>query len=326
MTFNKHLVSVLIPAYNHENYIQDTIKSIISQTYKNIELIVVDDGSKDSTWEKILKIKPECDKRFSRVVFKTQENQGTCETFNRLLSLAQGEYVYIIASDDLAKPSAIEKEYTFLSNNSDYALCVGDNEIIDADSNICYLDKQMNVVKNKNEADFETFGQFMQSNLHFSFLSSRFGNYNELYFTNHIPNGYLIRRSVFDKTGYFTKEAPLEDYWLMLQISKYAKMKFLDEVLFSYRQHGANTVNNREKMLIMTSKTKEHEYQILKNADFESMLPVVKEVFENGYCYKRQGIPFIFEILTYRIPEKRVKIFKLFNIKIFQCNKDCTSV
>ena len=51
--FFKPLVSVIIPAYNHENYIQEAIKSIIAQTYKNIELIILDDGSKDSTWQKI---------------------------------------------------------------------------------------------------------------------------------------------------------------------------------------------------------------------------------------------------------------------------------
>ena len=50
---NKSLVSVLIPAYNHENYVQDSLQSIINQTYENIELIVIDDGSSDNTWQKI---------------------------------------------------------------------------------------------------------------------------------------------------------------------------------------------------------------------------------------------------------------------------------
>ena len=58
--FNKSLVSVLIPAYDHEKYVQETIKSIINQTYQNIELIIVDDGSKDSTWQKIQEMREEC--------------------------------------------------------------------------------------------------------------------------------------------------------------------------------------------------------------------------------------------------------------------------
>lgn len=71
------LVSVIIPAYNHEQFIQETIGSIIAQTYENIELIVIDDGSKDSTWNKINELKETCEERFTRVHFETQENEGT---------------------------------------------------------------------------------------------------------------------------------------------------------------------------------------------------------------------------------------------------------
>ncbi len=89
------LVSVIIPAYNHENYVQECINSIIEQTYKNIELIIVDDGSKDSTWNKIQEMKAVCEKRFVRVHFETKENEGTCKTLNKLLSLAKGEFIYL---------------------------------------------------------------------------------------------------------------------------------------------------------------------------------------------------------------------------------------
>ena len=126
------LVSVLIPAYNHEKYVQEAIKSIINQTYQNIELIIIDDGSKDNSWQKIQEMKVECEKRFVRVVFKTKINEGTTHTLNQLLNEAQGEYVYIIASDDIAKSGAIEKEVDFLNNNLDYALVVGNDEFIDS--------------------------------------------------------------------------------------------------------------------------------------------------------------------------------------------------
>ena len=55
--FSNHLVSVLVPCYNHENYVQDTIRSIIEQTYSNIELLVIDDGSTDNSFNKILEMK-----------------------------------------------------------------------------------------------------------------------------------------------------------------------------------------------------------------------------------------------------------------------------
>ena len=141
MSGSNTLVSVLVPAYNHENYVQEAIHSVIEQTYENIELIVVDDGSKDNTWQKIQEMKEECEKRFSRVHFETKQNEGTCATLNRLMSLANGEYIAILASDDLYKPQLIEKELQFLSQNPDYILCVGDYEIIDPHSKKCFWNK-----------------------------------------------------------------------------------------------------------------------------------------------------------------------------------------
>ena len=127
-----------MPAYNHEKYVQNAIKSVIEQTYQNIELIVLDDGSKDSTWQKIQQMQEECDKRFVRVHFETKQNEGTCTTMNKLLSLANGEFICFVASDDMLKPTTAEKEIEFLSKNSDFSLCVGNNEFIDTEGKVCY--------------------------------------------------------------------------------------------------------------------------------------------------------------------------------------------
>ncbi len=318
----KDLVSVIIPSYNHEKYVQDTIESIIAQTYKNIELIVVDDGSKDSTWQKIQEMRDKCNERFIKVHFETKENEGTCKTLNRLLSLAQGEFIYLIASDDLAKFNAIEKEINFLKSNSDYALVVGDNEIIDSEGNVCYWDKTRNNVYDIKKAKYKTFCDFLKQNRKdIDFNSKQFGNYQSLYVGNYIPNGYLIRKSIFEKIGYFTPEAPLEDYWLMLQISKYAKIKYLDEILFSYRWHGANTIKNIEKIRLYTDKTSELEEKILSKVNENEVLPNVITVKKQGVCYKAQGIPFLFQVLSYKKSGYRIKVIKLFNIKVFEYQK-----
>lgn len=250
------LVSVLIPAYNHEKYVQETINSVIDQTYQNIELIIVDDGSPDKTLEKINELKKACEKRFTRFVVQTQENQGTCTTLNRLLEFAQGEYVYIIASDDKMSADAIETLYSFLSLNDDYALAVGGNLFMDGDSKQCYWDAYKNRVYNKKDAVFLSFSDFLiRLASRVDFLSDEFGSYESLLIGNYIPNGYLIRKSIFDKIGYFTKEAPLEDYYLMLQISKYAKMKYIPKQLFYYRWHDANTISRVKDMMGLTRLT-----------------------------------------------------------------------
>jgi len=101
------LVSVIIPCYNHERYVQETILSIINQTYKNIELLIIDDGSSDSSYDKIREMEEQCNRRFIRFETKRQENKGLIETLNSLINMSSGEYVFPIASDDVAFPQTI---------------------------------------------------------------------------------------------------------------------------------------------------------------------------------------------------------------------------
>lgn len=317
-----NLVSVLIPAYNHEKYVQEAIKSIINQTYQNIELIVVDDGSKDSTWQKIQEMKNECEKRFVRVHFETKENEGTCKTFNRLLDLSQGEYVYFIASDDMAKPDAIETEVKFLSKHKDYALVVGDNEIIDGDGKRAYWDNERNLIYDKKQAIFLTFADSLKAGRpDVDFNSEDFGSYGSLTKVNYIPNGYLIRKSIFSQIGYFTPEAPLEDYWLMLQISKYSKMKYIDKILFSYRCHQTNSIKNIDKMNNYTDITREYDRKMFRNIDKKLLSKSAKEYMEFGTRYKTLGVKNIFQIIKYKKENEKNTLIKLFSLKILKIRR-----
>lgn len=304
-----------MPAYNHQNYVQDAIKSIINQTYQNIELIVVDDGSKDDTLNKIIELKGECEKRFTNFSFETQQNKGTCVTFNKLVAQAQGEYVYIVASDDLVKPNSIELQVDFLIKHPEYSLVVGDNEIIDTNGKKCYWDKNRNNVYNKNEAKFLTFVDYLKNGCSF-FNEKNFGTYESLQIGNYIPNGYLIRKSTLDKVEPFSKDAPLEDYFLMLQLSKYSKFKYLNKVLFSYRWHGANTITNIEKIEKYTNMVRQYEKEILSKLDFKNTLPDVEMAAKYGFCYKSFGVPYLFEIKKYLKDGKKTKIIKIFNFKL----------
>lgn len=238
------LISVIIPAYNHEKYIEECIRSIMAQTYQNIELLVIDDGSKDGTFEILQSLKPECEKRFVRVVFETQENQGTCVTLNRLIDLAQGQYLYTIASDDMAKPQAIETLHLFLSQNPDYVLAVGDNEIINGKSERIYWGKNR-VVLPENEALYKTFGDELHLNAPDN-KHADFGAYANLLKGNHIPNGYLYSRQAIIDAGKYDESVFLEDWYMHLQLSKIGKYKYIPEILFSYRWHESNTVSSSE--------------------------------------------------------------------------------
>lgn len=263
--FEGPLVSVLVPSYNHGKYIADTINSIINQTYRNIELLILDDGSSDDTAIKVNDLRLKCASRFSRFLFQMKPNEGVCLTLNKLINESRGEYIFLIASDDMAKPTLIEKEVNFLEvpANSAYSLAVCDNAIIDQDGVECFWGKGRCCVYHKEEAEFLTFGHYIQTSKGIDFKGPDFGKYDLLYRGNHIPNGYLIRKSILDITGLYNPEAPLEDYYLMLQLSKYSLFKYIDEPLFCYRWHDSNTIKEYNKIAKMTAVTRKVEDGVL---------------------------------------------------------------
>ena len=111
----EQLISVIIPAYNVEKYIQDAIKSVISQTYSNIEIIVVDDGSTDGTKNVIDPFL-----KNNQIVYLYQNNKGLSGARNSGIKIAKGEYIALLDADDLYLPSKIEKQVLFAEHNPDY--------------------------------------------------------------------------------------------------------------------------------------------------------------------------------------------------------------
>ena len=87
---NGPLVTAVIPVYNHEKYVAESIRSIIQQTYRNIELIVINDGSKDRSHEVVLGLTEECKRRFVRFEYINRENRGLSATLDQALGMAKG--------------------------------------------------------------------------------------------------------------------------------------------------------------------------------------------------------------------------------------------
>ena len=103
------LISILVASYNHEKYIGYMLESALNQTYSNIELIIIDDCSKDKTNEIIESYKEKCEEKFTRFIhIKKEENKGIIDSVNKLIDQAQGEYCFLMASDDAIKPNAIK--------------------------------------------------------------------------------------------------------------------------------------------------------------------------------------------------------------------------
>lgn len=263
MRGNNPLISVIIPAYNHEQFVQETIRSIIAQTYQNLELIIIDDGSTDSTWAKIQEMRKECENRFVRIDFSTQENCGSCITGNKIKEKARGKYTYSIASDDVAYPNAIENLYEATINDN-CVLVVGNEDFIDADGNKIGVDEHFNPQPLK-QAKYKTFCDYYDGETTENYYKSEnFGSYKSFLKRNYVPNGYLVLASSLKSFSY-TPNAPLEDWFMHMQLSKMGKYKFVNKILFSYRLHGHNTIANKEHLGKMSQKTIDYEEKVCEN-------------------------------------------------------------
>lgn len=317
------LVSVVMPAYNHKLYVKEAIQSIIKQTYVNIELIIIDDGSRDETWNIIQSTKDECEERFVRTVMKTRKNKGTCRTLNELISLCKGKYVAVIASDDKFLPTAISSMVPILETRNDAVLVVGRNLFINEKSEIVQCDKELNFVNDTENIAYKDFTDFLHKT-RVRFDSPEWGTYAALVQGNHIPNGYLIKKATLDTIPDFSIDAPLEDFWLMLQLSKKGKLLNINNKTFLYRFHATNTVKNTKLMHTNIAKTLQWEDSYLKQMKMYDKLKQLKDAQSGSSLLLH--LPFICNIyLFYYLTERKI-ILRFFNhdFILFRWNKTIT--
>ncbi|MFX0134342.1 MAG: glycosyltransferase family 2 protein, partial [Candidatus Hodarchaeota archaeon] len=108
------LISVVLPAYNHEKYISQSIESILSQTFKDFELIIIDDKSIDRS----LKIAEEYQKKDDRIkIIRHKKNEGISKSVNDGIDFAVGKYIAIACTDDIWKVDKLKKQISILKNN-----------------------------------------------------------------------------------------------------------------------------------------------------------------------------------------------------------------
>jgi len=217
------LVSVLMCVYNDEKYVGLAIESILNQSYKNYEFIIVDDGSTDNT-SNILKSysgKNECIKLF-RI-----NNSGTTAAANFGLSKVKGKYVARIDSDDISFPERLKIEVEFLERNPGAALIGGGAEIIDVNGNVI---GERNIKTINPARTLLKRNIFQQSDVMFrTDVVKNLGGYREKFF-----NG--------------------EDYDLWLRISEKAEIVKLNTFLGQWRLNGSGYSFSRRKEQLLSDK------------------------------------------------------------------------
>lgn len=132
----KPLISVIMPVYNYEAYLEEAIDSILNQTYSNFEFIIVDDASTDDSSEIILKYQKQYPKKIKVMSLKKNLNCGGDRCTNEGIKIARGKYLARMDADDIALPARLEKQVEFLENNPDIFLVGSNAYVIDRDGKI----------------------------------------------------------------------------------------------------------------------------------------------------------------------------------------------
>lgn len=215
---NSPLVSVIIPCYNHQDFVMQSLNSVINQTYHNLEIIVIDDGSKDKTPEILEKMSTEHD-----FFLEIQNNIGLSKTLNKAIKkYAKGKYISVIASDDYWELDKISKQVKFLEKFKDNALVFGKAKIVD-NNNV--------VLGNLGDNVTETL------------------TFNSLLLDNKvIASTTMFRKDVWQSVGGFNEKSYIEDWDLWLKMAENYKIGFINEYLGFYRRHGSNMSSNLLKM------------------------------------------------------------------------------
>ena len=241
---------VITPAYNRESLIEETIHSVLSQDYPNIEYMVLDDGSTDHTLQIIKKYQ-------DKLRWVTQENQGETRTVNRGFSMARGEIIGVVNSDDPLLPGAVSKLVEAMLRDPEVMVVYPDWELIDETGR---------VVQTIRSYDFTTYADMVR--MHFC-----------------LPGpGAFFRREVIEKTGgrdtAFRYVGDLE-FWF--RAGMYGPFKRLPEVLATFRVHGGSaTASQRGFMMAEEHIALMEKYYSLPEIP-ESARAVKNEAFSSAF-------------------------------------------
>ena len=215
---DKPLVSIVVPSYNHEKYIDRCITSIYEQDYKYFELIVIDDGSTDKSVKILEKLK----KKYG-FYLECNKNQGLAKTLNRgFRDLAKGKYLTFCASDDYWLPVKLSAQVKFMEENLQDGMVYGKAKFIDSDDNFLPIETE---TRNKNLK-----GGFIFKNI----LLQEF----------HPPVNYLFRKEVLKQFNYYREHIWAEDFDMNLKISELYPIGFINDYLSCYRTAEKNANKN----------------------------------------------------------------------------------
>ena len=231
------LVSIVVATYNGERFLQEQLDSIVNQTYPNLEIVIVDDASKDGT----VAILDQYAASFVNIrVYKAEQNQGFIKNFQKGMLLCQGDYIALSDQDDIWLPEKISK---LMDVRGDHALIYCNSELIDAEGK--RLGIKLTDLKNL-----------------LSFWTP----------LNYVVGNTASGHAMVVKKDVIMQSMPLplmvtHDYWIGFISTFSSPLRFVDEVLVLYRQHDGNVVGVNSGSAKATKKkkvTKEERNELVR--------------------------------------------------------------
>jgi len=257
------LISVLVPAYNHEKYVETTLSSILEDQYPNKELVIIDDGSDDNTG-KIIEDWVNLYKDEIQMKFQSRKNWGVTKTLNDLIDLSNGEYILFIHSDDYLLAGGIMKRYEYLQGQPEKIAVFADCIVIDKE--------------NKKNHDSGL------SDLYFA-DKSKYINSDALkkeIITNwSVPGGTIMVKKEAYKQFRYNEKFIIEDLDFYLYFASKNLIGFLDEKVSAYRVHGENTCMKDENWIRVQKDIINSYKRNLKYYNFRFKLWMVLKIMLN---------------------------------------------
>jgi glycosyltransferase involved in cell wall biosynthesis len=236
-------VTVVVPAYNAERYLEQTIESVLAQSFIDWELIIVNDGSKDATWDIIQSYV----RRDPRILGLDQVNTGVSVARNNGAAVAgnDSQFLIFLDQDDIWELEILEALTSSLSSSPDCVCAYSFISVIDSNGHQIEGDRWEESCRNRMSIENGRLVTLAPDNPA-TFATFALGNCIPT------PGSALIRRSVFERVGGFDPDDPqCQDWDLYIRLSRFGNFKFVFLPLIRYRIHADNVSGNRAKQAEM---------------------------------------------------------------------------
>ena len=262
------LVSIFLPTYNQEEFIAESIESALNQSYDNIEIVIGDDHSQDSTWEIVQRYSQEYPQQI--VAFRNDENLGITGNCNQVLKRCSGKYIAFHAGDDILLEEKVASQVAVLEQAASNVLCYHDVEVFNSetDETIRYWNSGEDGVNPVTGDSERVARQLIKRGTEFM-----------------AAQGVMVERAKIPDKGYDERVPVTSDWLLWVEVcaSHDGEVEYIDEPLVRYRKHNGGVTSN-------------HDINV---ADRYVVLAIVEERYpryrtevrqRRGYMYYREGV------------------------------------